>query len=72
MAKQNRKPVPPPSSRVPANTILDAFTKEKKIVLGLSAFKVAYTNTGTMIVDKPNIVVMYEDEVDQNNIQKPH
>ena len=70
MAK-SRKPTPPPASRIPANKILDALMEEKKIVLGLSAFKVSYTNTGTMIVDKPNIIVMYEDEVDKNKIQNP-
>ena len=66
---KTRKPVPSPTTRIPANTILNDFMKENKVVLALSAFKVSYTNTGTMIVDKPNIIVMYEDEVDADKIK---
>lgn len=75
---KNRKPNPQPVSvpnetptptRLSADATLNNFLKENKIALALGKFKVQFTDIGTMIIDKPNIIAVYEDELDKNGIK---
>ena len=66
----NRKPQPTKEptpvttkSRPSAQQILDKFMKENDIVFALGRPTIDFTNTNTMIVNPPKIMVAYRSEI---------
>ena len=46
-----------------AYELLNAFIKEKGIVLGLSKSQVSFTDTNQILISQPTIFAVYKDEL---------
>ena len=65
----DRKPKPP-QSRPPAEILLNQFLKEKKLALGIGKPNISFTNDGQIIIGRPAILVVYQDQTADNQILK--
>ena len=57
-------------TRTPAAELLNKLLKENGILLANGRMNASITDEGVILVHKPNIVALYEDEVDKENIKQ--
>lgn len=65
MSEQTAQPEAPqkPQIRESAKDVVNTFLKEKKITLGTKQPKIEITQSGAILIQSPEIVAYYNDEV---------
>jgi len=56
-------------TRKPAAELLNKLLKENRILLDNGRMNASITDEGVILIHKPNIVAVYEDEVAKENIE---